>query len=145
MVIALIGRIHEDRGIWSFINLINKLNHVSQDFDVIIIGSGQTESEFLTKIKNIIPRQRLKVLGQLSEDLLAKMWPKIGVLVSLAPVESYGRVIREAYISGVPVWVSKSSGALDLISTANSKGIKLIDINHSDKALLKEFESLLVL
>ena len=142
--IALIGRIHEDRGIWSFIDLVNKLNNVSQDFDVIIIGSGQAESEFLTKIRNIIPRQRLKVLGQLSEDSLAKMWDKIGILVSLAPVESYGRVIREAFVSGVPVWVSKSSGALDLISRTNSKGIKLIDLNHSDKALLKEFESLLV-
>ena len=142
--IALIGRIHEDRGIWSFIDLVNKLNNVSQDFDVIIIGSGQAESEFLTKIRNIIPRQRLKVLGQLSEDSLAKMWDKIGILVSLAPVESYGRVIREAFVSGVPVWVSKSSGALDLISRTNSKGIKLIDLNHSDKELLKEFESLLV-
>ena len=138
--IALIGRIHEDRGIWNFIDLVNKLNHVSQDFDVIIIGSGQAEAEFLTKIKNTIPRQRLKI----SEDSLAKMWNKTGILVSLAPVESYGRAIREAFISGVPVWVSKSSGALDLISAANSKGIKLIDLNHSDKALLKEFESLLV-
>ena len=142
--IALIGRIHEDRGIWNFIDLVNKLNHVSQDFDVIIIGSGQAEFEFLAKIKNVIPRQRLKILGQLSEDSLAKMWNRIGILVSLAPVESYGRAIREAFISGVPVWVSKSSGALDLISVANSKGIKLIDLNHSDKTLLKEFESLLV-
>ena len=72
------------------------------------------------------------------------MWNKIGVLVSLAPVESYGRVIREAFVAGVPVWVSKSSGSLDLMSAANSKGIKLLDLNHSDKALLKEFESLLV-
>ncbi len=142
--IALVGRIHEDRGIWNFIDLVNKLNKASKDFDVIVIGSGHAESEFLTRIKDVIPRQRLKVLGQLSEDSLAKMWQKIGVLVSLAPVESYGRVIREAYISGVPVWVSKSSGALDLISAANSKGIKLMDLNHSDKALLKEFESLLV-
>ena len=134
--IALIGRIHEDRGIWNFIDLVNKLNHVSQDFDVIIIGSGQTESEFLTKIRSIIPRHRLKELGQLSEDSLTKMWNKIGILVSLAPVESYGRAIREAFISGVPVWVSKSSGALDLISAANSKGIKLLDLNHSASAVV---------
>jgi len=142
--IALIGRIHEDRGIWNFIELVKKLNRVSQDFDVIVIGSGQAETEFIATIKNIIPRQRLKILGQISEDSLAKMWSKIGVLVSLAPVESYGRAIREAIISGIPVWVSKSSGALDLISTAKSKGIKLIDLNHSDKSLLKEFEKLLV-
>ena len=142
--IALIGRIQQDRGIWNFLDIINKLNDVSRDFDVIIIGSGKAESEFLSRVKLVIPRQRLQILGQMSEESLAKMWNKIGILVSLAPVESYGRAIREAFISGVPVWVSKSSGALDLISAANSKGIKLMDLNHSDKALLKEFESLLV-
>jgi len=141
--IALIGRIHEDRGIWNFIDLVNKLNIASKDFDVIIIGSGHAESEFLTRIKDVIPRQRLKVLGQLSEATIAKMWNKIGVLVSLAPVESYGRVIREAFVSGVPVWVSKSSGALDLISKANSKGIRLLDTNISNQALMREFKQLL--
>ena len=141
--IALIGRIHEDRGIWNFIDLVNKLNNASKDFDVIIIGSGHAESEFLTRIKDVIPRQRLKVLGQLSEATIAKMWNKIGVLVSLAPVESYGRVIREAFVSGVPVWVSKSSGALDLISKANSKGIRLLDTNISNQALMREFKLLL--
>ena len=141
--IALIGRIHEDRGIWNFIDLVNKLNNASKDFDVIIIGSGHAESEFLTRIKDVIPRQRLKVLGQLSEATIAKMWNKIGVLVSLAPVESYGRVIREAFVSGVPVWVSKSSGALDLISKANSKGIGLLDTNISNQALMREFKLLL--
>jgi hypothetical protein len=63
--------------------------------------------------------------------------------VSLAPVESYGRVIREAFVSGVPVWVSKSSGALDLITEANSKGVRLLQINNSDQALAREFELLL--
>jgi glycosyltransferase involved in cell wall biosynthesis len=141
--IALIGRIHQDRGIWNFLDLINKMNDVSRDFDVIIIGSGKEESKFLSRVKLVIPRQRLQILGQMSEESLAKMWNKTGVLVSLAPVESYGRVMREALISGVPVWAIKSSGALDLISEFNSKTVRLIDLNGSAKALLKEFESLI--
>jgi glycosyltransferase involved in cell wall biosynthesis len=141
--IALIGRIHEDRGIWSFLDLVTKLNHASKDFDVIIIGSGKAESEFISRVKLEIPRQRLQILGQLSELSLAMMWNKIGVLASLAPVESYGRVMREGLISGVPVWVSKSSGALDLINMSRSKGVKLLDLNSSDKILLNEFESLI--
>ena len=141
--IALIGRIHQDRGIWNFLDLINKLNNVSRDFDVIIIGSGKAESEFLSRVKLVIPRQRLQILGQMSEESLAKMWKKTGVLVSLAPVESYGRAMREALISGVPVWALKSSGALDLISEFNSKTVRLIDLNGSAKALMKEFESLI--
>jgi hypothetical protein len=79
----------------------------------------------------------------LSELSLAKIWNKIGVLVSLAPVESYGRVMREGLLSGVPVWVSKSSGALDLIAMSSSKGVKLLDLNSSDKTLLRDFESLI--
>jgi hypothetical protein len=51
--------------------------------------------------------------------------------------------MREALISGVPVWAIKSSGALDLISEFNSKTVRLIDLNGSAKALLKEFESLI--
>jgi glycosyltransferase involved in cell wall biosynthesis len=141
--IALVGRIHEDRGIWSFLELVTKLNHASKDFDVIIIGSGKAESEFISRVKLEIPSQRLHLLGQLSELSLAKIWNKIGVLVSLAPVESYGRVMREGLISGVPVWASKSSGALDLISMSSSKGVKLLDLNISDKVLLKEFENLI--
>ena len=141
--IALVGRIHQDRGIWNFLALINKLNNVSRDFDVIIIGSGKEESKFLSRVKLVIPRQRLQILGQMSEESLAKMWNKTGVLVSLAPVESYGRVMREALISGVPVWAIKSSGALDLISEFNSKTVRLIDLDGSAKALLKEFESLI--
>jgi len=141
--IALVGRIHQDRGIWNFLDLMSRLNDVSRDFDVIIIGSGKEESKFLSRVKLVIPRQRLQILGQMSEESLAKIWNKTGVLVSLAPVESYGRVMREALISGVPVWVVKSSGALDLISEFNSKRVKLIDLNSSSKALLKEFESLI--
>jgi len=141
--IALIGRIHQDRGIWNFLDLINKLNDVSRDFNVIIIGSGKAESEFLSRVRLVIPRQRLKILGQLSEESLARMWNNTGVLASLAPVESYGRVMREALISGVPVWALKSSGALDLISEFNSKRVRLIDLNSSANSLLKEFESLI--
>jgi hypothetical protein len=79
----------------------------------------------------------------MSEESLAKIWNKTGVLVSLAPVESYGRVMREALISGVPVWALKSSGALDLIAEFNSNRIRLIDLNGSPKSLLKEFGSLI--
>jgi len=141
--IALVGRIHQDRGIWDFLNLIIKLNKASKDFDVIIIGTGNAESEFLSRVKLIIPRQRLQILGQLSEKSLAKIWNKTGVLASLAPVESYGRVMREALISGVPVWALKSSGAVDLITKFNTNKVRLIDLNGSANALLKEFESLI--
>jgi hypothetical protein len=70
-----------------------------QDFKVIIIGSGNQKSNFLARLKSIISTSRVIYLGQLSERELNNAWNKIGVLVSIAPVESYGRVMREALLA----------------------------------------------
>jgi glycosyltransferase involved in cell wall biosynthesis len=108
--IGLIGRIHQDRGIWDFINLIRILNSSSKDFKVVVIGDGPSKDKFLLKLSSVIYENRIIYLGQLPESELLKAWKRIGVLVSMAPVESYGRVIRESLIAGVPVWAIASAG-----------------------------------
>ena len=70
--IALIGRIHQDRGIWNFLDLINKLNDVSRDFDVIIIGSGKGESEFLSRVKLVSQDKDFKYLVKCRKNHLQK-------------------------------------------------------------------------
>ena len=44
--IGLIGRIHQDRGIWEFIRLVRILNSSSKDFKVIVIGDGPSKVKF---------------------------------------------------------------------------------------------------
>jgi glycosyltransferase involved in cell wall biosynthesis len=141
--IGLIGRIHEDRGIWEFIKLVRVLNLSSQDFKVVVIGDGPSKDRFLLKLGSVISKNRLVYLGQLSESELSKAWKKIGVLVSMAPVESYGRVIRESVIAGVPVWATTSAGVKDLMDNCRKGEVKLLDLGKSDASLDKDFNSLL--
>jgi glycosyltransferase involved in cell wall biosynthesis len=141
--IGLIGRIHQDRGIWDFINLIRILNSSSKDFKVIVIGDGPSKDKFLLKLESVIPKNRIIYLGQLPESELRKAWKKIGVLVSMAPVESYGRVIRESLISGVPVWATVSAGVNDLMDNCKKGEVKLLDLSKSDASLDKDFKDLL--
>jgi glycosyltransferase involved in cell wall biosynthesis len=141
--IGLIGRIHQDRGIWEFIRLIRILNSSSKDFKVVVLGQGPSKDKFLLKLSSVISKNRIIYLGQLPESELRKAWKKIGVLVSMAPVESYGRVIRESLIAGVPVWATSSAGVKDLMDNCKKGEVKLLDLSKSDTFLDKDFKSLL--
>ena len=141
--IGLLGRIHQDRGVWEFIELVRILNLSSKDFKVVVIGDGPSKDKFLLKLGSVISKNRLVYLGQLPESELSKAWKKIGVLVSMAPVESYGRVMRESLIAGVPVWATASAGVKDLIDNCKKGEVKLLDLSKSDASLEKDFNSLL--
>ena len=141
--IGLIGRIHQDRGIWEFIKLVRVLNLSFKDFKVVVIGDGPSKDKFLLKLGSVISKNKLVYLGQLSESELRKAWKKIGVLVSMAPVESYGRVMRESLIAGVPVWATASAGVKDLLDNCKKGELKLLDLSKSDSFLDKDFNSLL--
>jgi glycosyltransferase involved in cell wall biosynthesis len=141
--IGLIGRIHQDRGIWAFIKLVRILNLSSKDFKVVVIGDGLGKDKFLLKLSSVIPKNRIIYLGQLTESDLSKAWKKIGVLVSMAPVESYGRVMRESLIAGVPVWATSSAGVKDLMDNCKKGEVKLLDLSKSEASLDKDFKSLL--
>ena len=141
--IGLIGRIHQDRGIWEFIKLVSILNLSAKDFKVVVIGDGPSKDKFLLKLSSFISKNRIIYLGQLPESELRKAWKRIGVLVSMAPVESYGRVIRESLIAGVPVWATASTGVKDLIDNCKKGEVKILDLSKSDASLDKDFNSLL--
>jgi len=141
--LGLIGRIHKDRGIYNFIKLIKSLTVVRDDFNVVIAGAGPDESRFLEGIKELLPKSRIRFLGHLPEKELKKVWREVGVLVSTAPAESYGKVMREALVAGVPVWAMNSSGVEDLISKAGKDAVKILDLEKSNHELSKELDQLL--
>ena len=141
--LGLIGRIHNDRGIYNFIKLIKLLTVVREDFTVVIAGGGPDESKFLEEIKELLPKSKIRFFGHLSEKELKKVWRKIGVLVSTAPAESYGRVMREALVAGIPVWATKSSGVEDLISKVGKDAVKILDLKKSNHELSLELDKLL--
>jgi glycosyltransferase involved in cell wall biosynthesis len=141
--LGLVGRIHNDRGIYNFIKLIKTLAIVRNDFNVVIAGDGPDESRFLEEINELLPKSNIKYLGHIAEKDLIKVWREIGVLVSAAPAESYGRVMREALVAGVPVWATKSSGVEDLISKAGKDDVRILDLTKSSHELSKEFDKLL--
>jgi glycosyltransferase involved in cell wall biosynthesis len=140
---GLIGRIHEDRGIWNFVELVKNLNRLDKGFKILIAGGGQERDKFIHQLESVVAKNRIKYLGHISQGKLRSSWKSIGVLVSMAPVESYGRVLRESLLAGVPVWATTSSGVVDLLDSAEPGTVKVLDLEKNDSDLHKDFESLL--
>ena len=95
------------------------------------------------KLNLILPSKRFVFYGQVPNKNLKKVWKEIGVLVSTAPSESYGRVLRESLLHGVPVWASTSSGVLELKKHWNSNSFKILDLNKPSDLLFIQFLNLL--
>jgi glycosyltransferase involved in cell wall biosynthesis len=141
--IGFVGRIHRDRGIHEFLELVEYLNSTDLEFKVLIAGDGPGKDKFISTLVNVLSQSRVVYLGQISQIELQSTWNSIGVLASTAPAESYGRVMREALVAGVPVWATKSSGVEDLISKAGKDVVKILDLKKSNRELSKEFDQLL--
>jgi glycosyltransferase involved in cell wall biosynthesis len=141
--IGLVGRIHKDRGIWEFIKLINILNKSSNNFSIMVVGTGPDRDIFLEKLKLVNPKIKIEYLGQIPNNKMPSVWAKIGVLVSMAPAESYGLAMREALIHGIPVWATNSSGVNDLNKECRPGELKIIDLKKKGFSINKDFERLL--
>jgi glycosyltransferase involved in cell wall biosynthesis len=142
--IGFVGRIHKDRGIKEFTELISVLSSIDSRFGVVIVGNGDLEKQLNTDLSKILAPQRLKFFGHIPNDRLFSIWPEIGVLASTASVESYGMAMREALVNGVPIWTSKSSGSKDLLMiTKNSNAHKIISLNQSISRISTDFDLLM--
>ena len=141
--IGFVGRIHKDRGIWEFVKLIKILNESSSNFSIVVAGTGPDRDIFLEKLKLVNPTLKIEYLGEIPNNKMSSVWGKIGVLVSMAPAESYGLAMREALLYGIPVWATNSSGVNDLNKECRPGELKIIDLKKEDFSINKDFERLL--
>lgn len=142
--IGFVGRIQGDRGVRDFIRLISNLEKAVLDYSVVIVGEGNLKHKFLKSLSQHISSNRIKFTGYIPNDEMFKIWPQIGVLASMATIESYGMVLREALVNSVPIWTYKTSGSQELFLSDNQNDfVKLIDLNKDYKELANDFEMLI--
>jgi glycosyltransferase involved in cell wall biosynthesis len=141
--LGFVGRIQDDRGLSLFIELISKLASIEEEFSVVIAGDGDKRVELLTSLEAIIGKSRIIFFGHVSQHEMVKVWDQVGVLVSTAPLESFGRTLREALVHGVPVWAVLSSGVRDLMKQVKENEVQIMDLTFTSEHLFQDFNSLL--
>ena len=112
---------------------------------VVIAGDGPEREGFLKQLQVKIPPRNIEFLGQLNPIQMEAAWEKIGILLSTAPTESYGRSTREALMHGIPVWGVPSRGISELIAEAGSVLVRELNMQLSINNLEETLRELLAL
>lgn len=138
--IALVGRLHKERGLFEFIKIATVISKSQPNLKVLIYGDGPEKKKFEKIIRSSPIKSFTIMKGNLTN--LDSEWAEIGVLVSTAPTESYGRAMREAHIHGVPVLAVHSQGAKQLHDFAPDGSIILLPREFSDCDVKDSYELL---
>jgi glycosyltransferase involved in cell wall biosynthesis len=124
--VGFIGRIESDRGLEALLLLMQELNNNPNPPKLILVGDGSLKDYLIGQIQNLAPKIKVVQTGFLDGVEMEMAWRQIGVLLSTAPSESYGRTIRESLVHGIPVIALESNGASQLAKSIPSPYLQVI-------------------
>jgi len=141
-VLLYVGRIHESKGLQTVIEAI-------KDMDLIFVIAGKDagyKKILESKIKTLGIQNKIRFLGNISEEKLIKTYNAADLFVLFSDWEGFGLVVIEAMASGVPV-IGSNNGALPLLIKNNYNGFiaenneelkEKIKLTIKDKKLMKK-------
>ena len=140
--IGFVGRIHEERGLDFQVELIEYLAPKLVDLKFVFIGGGHRENWLKNRVKEMKLLPRTTFLGEITAAEMENAWAKVGILVSTAPKESYGRAIRESLVHGIPVLSRNTLGLQSLVDELGGEGISLLAEDLQDEQIMAQIKQL---
>ena len=111
-LIAFVGRLHSERNLNSWLEIISGLYAKRQDFSIVIAGDGPEKDQVLRFLVDELPKLKVNFLGRIPHQEVQALWSDVSVLLSTAETESFGLTLREAQLAGVQVVARRNAGTL---------------------------------
>jgi glycosyltransferase involved in cell wall biosynthesis len=128
--LGMVGRMENDRGVSLLPIIASLINKFDPTTKLILIGEGSLLPGILEELANKVPSMDVKNYGYLSGIDFENKINEIGVLLSLAPSESYGRTVRECLLLGIPVLAINSKSLKYLEKRYPESGLKTFEIDE---------------
>ncbi len=119
-VVLAVGRLVERKGFHVLVEAVSRLPD-ARKVRVFIGGSGPERQALQARIAAFNLADRVKLLGRLEDDELAKWYAAADVFVlpsivdSTGDTEGLGMVLLEAIANGTPVIASRTGGITDIV------------------------------
>ena len=138
-ILLFVGRLVEVKNLNFLIEVFSNYVAKNKDAVLILIGDGDKKSELLKLVNNLKVQKNVIFAGRFeNEELYA--WYRIADYFILPSIsETFGAVVNESLIAGVPVICSNLAGASSLINDKN--GVTFDPYNKEE--LLNIFNELL--
>ena len=160
--IAFIGRIHYERGLQDFIEIMSLLSQGNGDSHILVVGDGPKLDWFRKEVSTFTSNAEFK--GGLNQEEVQRLWPEVRILVSCALTESYGLTLREALLNGSFVVARANPTTLEIESKFPNQfktyrtpreavveiekfriaAFDIVDVGHYRRQLLEEQQSFLM-
>ena len=114
MSIGILSRLHFERNLKEALVIIKKINEINSDFKVVVAGTGELEDWFKSSLTSILGNARVNFLGEIKAEEMEAFWSQVGILLSTAKSETYGRALRESLCHGIPVVCFNTKASTDL-------------------------------
>lgn len=110
-LVGFVGRLHYERGLSEFIEIVSKLNQSSKELEYLIVGDGPDRTSFLDKLSRIVGPEKIDFRGFLGENEMSRAWTECKLLLSTAPSEGYGLALRESLLNATFVVARSNAGS----------------------------------
>jgi len=108
--VAILGRIHEERGIKLLIEIIHRAYQANSNLRFHIVGSGPSLDSLLAEVSREMNNGFCFFYGQKTKPDAFSFLASMDVLLNCAPLESYGLAMREALVQGTPIVALRNDG-----------------------------------
>jgi glycosyltransferase involved in cell wall biosynthesis len=118
-VLLFVGRFIPEKALPRFISTISSLLHDHEDLVLVLVGDGQERDQIETFIRNNYLTDRILLPGRFEGEQLFAWYLCASCFTLPSLSETFGAVVNEALIFGLPVFCSKYAGASSLIQSHN--------------------------
>lgn len=114
--ILSVGNLVELKGHHLIIQAMSKL----PEFDLLIAGEGQEQTNLETLISSLGLQERVHMLGSISQEKLKEYYRSADVLVLASSREGLANVLLESIACGTPVVATKVGGTPEVITSPDA-------------------------
>jgi phosphatidylinositol alpha 1,6-mannosyltransferase len=109
VVIAFVGRLVQEKGLQTFVDVIYELRARRIPHRVLIVGEGPAESDLRERLPFAV------FTGRLAGDELATAYASADIFLFPSDSETFGLVTLEALASGLATVVADATGSKDIV------------------------------
>lgn len=132
-VLFLACRLSREKGIFELPKLLGRLQQVLPDIKLVIAGTGPAEEE----LQQALPDARF--LGWVNREQLAACYSALDLFVFPSRFDTFGNVILEAFVHGMPVVSFNCKGPKDIVEDRRS-GYLVEDIDQMAQRVIEHFK-----
>lgn len=121
--------------------LIDAFRHVHGDAQLVVLGDGPARHD-LERAARSVPGDRVRLLGRVSDDAVARWLVTARVVASLSELEAFGLTLLEGAVAGAAVVASDIPAHHD-VADQTGGAVRLVPLSATAEALARTVETAL--